>query len=437
MKYYIYGQGTNGLGIADFLDIYCSGIEYIFIDDNIKAHSFEVLYSQITQKDIVLVASTKHFKKIAAKLEEKGICYTDGVKWCGDFINELIAKIKIERQKSIKYIGIILTCWENENKFVGIDENLKEMGNEIIYFVFTKALYDKYKNKGICIFAPHSILEEVVNVDLMLTVNGDATSRRVASINFTHGFQGMSVFPFEEINYDLMKETLSKLNYYICSSKRIQSVNQKYLEFYGAETQLLPLGYMPVDNYFDIYQEYLKNHLVKFDYVLIAFSFPIRISKYKTLIKAIRNANKKAIICPHPTYEKSVYDEIKELVDNKNVFLNKSFPNRWEMFAQSCCLITECSSVGYTYSLTTAKPTIIFYENRAIYFDENLASGYFDDKIHFFCENAESLTKTINGIEGFIQEYQQRIEKYRKEECFFFGKSKEKILEWICQFLDK
>lgn len=148
VKYFIYPQGVNGVSIAEFIDIYYRGIKYFFIDDKDSTKTFDKCLAKIGKQDIVLNASSRYYDNLANKLEENNLNYINGIKWCGDYINNKIAEIKRESNK--QFIGIVISNQFIENHFVDIDRDLKNLGYEIIYCVFTRELYDKYIKKGLC-----------------------------------------------------------------------------------------------------------------------------------------------------------------------------------------------------------------------------------------------------------------------------------------------
>ncbi|MDY4427245.1 MAG: CDP-glycerol glycerophosphotransferase family protein [Helicobacter sp.] len=437
VKYFIYPQGANGVSIAEFIDIYYRGIKYFFIDDKDSSKSLDKSLAKIGKQDIVLNASSRYYDKLANKLEENNLNYINGIKWCGDCINNKITEIKRETNK--QFIGIVISNQFIENHFVGIDRDLKNLGYEIIYFVFTRELYDKYIKKGLCFFAPHSILEEIVGMDLMILANGEPTSDKVVSVDLTHGYQGMSIIPFMQIDNFFMYKALSKLNYKIAGSKRICDIDRQYFDSLGVDTKILPCGYLKLDKDSLEYEEYMKqyppSYVIDEEYVIIAFTFCNDLNIYKLLIKAISKAQKKIVILPHPVFAEEILKKLEHVIKDNGIFLKKDFNSKMEIFALSCCLITDCSSMGYTYPLTTKKPTIIFSKDRDRYFESNHSRGYFDTRIHYFCSDSEEVEIVLKEIAKNKQNYENRIVDYRKNECFHFGNSKKQLLAWIDKYL--
>ncbi|KPH50235.1 hypothetical protein HPU229336_03825 [Helicobacter pullorum] len=429
MSYFVYPSGINGTSVAKFMKIYYNQRECYCLDDQNNVDSLNENLSKIGSQDIVLVASTRHYEEITNKLEKNNLNYINGIKWCGAFINGEIDKIK---QKNKKYIGIVISNHFIENHFVDIDIDLVKIGYEIIYFVFTEELYKKYSQKGICFFAPHSILEEIINVDLMILANGESTNSKVLSVDLTHGYQGMSIIPFMNVDNYFLHRALSRLDYKVVGCKRIQEIDQQYFNDLNVDTKLLPFGYLKLDSDYLKYKDYIEKYpVVSNEYVIIAFTFCDEVEIYQTLIGAIKRAGKKVIISPHPVFAIDILKKIKQNIQ-KRFYLKDDFNGKMEMFALSCCLITDCSSMGYTYPLTTEKPVIIFSKDKDKYFyAEDHRKNYFDKRIHYFCSNSEELISTINAIETNVQIYKKAINDYRKNECFNFSNSKKELLRWI------
>lgn len=438
MKYFIYPKAINGLSIADFLDIYFHGNQYYFIDDGDEAIALNSISKYIYPDDIVLVASTKNYENIVRKLQERNLCYMDGVSWCGKIINQLINK---QKEFGKKYVGIVISSHYIENNFANIDENLQQMGCGVIYFVFDKQLYEKYSSKGFCVLAPHSILEKIDSVDLMVLANGEATHSNVISVNLTHGFQGRSHAYFYREDGEVSR-MLSVLDYEVSGSKNIKAFNERYYKKYGAKTEALPLGYLKLDNDYKKYKKYLDTHfrdgLNCGEFVVLSFTFMNKehnIEKYRMLAKMLKDKKRKVVISPHPTHYENVMQKLTDLFDNQYIFFGNKFENRWEMFARSSCLVTDCSSVGYTYPIITGKPVVIFARDSQEYFKKAGNNGYFDERIHFFCSTEDELCQIIERIPNISKEYVKVIENYRKDECFNFGCSEKKITDWIVKKL--
>lgn len=436
MKYFIYPKAINGLSIADFLDIYFCDNQYCFIDDGDESITLDLIVKDICQDDVVLVASTKNYENIAKKLQERNLRYLDGISWCGEVINQLINE---QKEPDRKYVGIVISSHYIESNFANIDENLLQMGYGVVYFVFDKNLYEKYSSKGLCMLAPHSILEKINSVDLMLLANGEATHSNVTSINLTHGFQGRSHAYFYKEDEDVAR-MLSVLDYEVSGSKNIKAFNEKYYKKYGAKTEALPLGYLKLDSDYKKYERYLE---ACFDcgcgeFVILSFTFMNKehnADKYRSLARALKENNKKVVISPHPTHYEIVMQELADVFDNQFIFSGNDFENRWEMFAKSICLVTDCSSVGYTYPIITGKPVIIFARDSQDYFKKAGNNGYFDERIHFFCSTEDDLCQMVERMPNISEEYTKAIESYRKNECFNFGCSEEKIVDWIVKKL--
>ncbi|CAM2803329.1 CDP-glycerol glycerophosphotransferase family protein [Helicobacter burdigaliensis] len=442
MRYFIYPKGVNGEGIGHILTLLEPKAEICFIDDNNKKDSLEVKVLEIDKNDLVLNASTKYYKEIQNKLSRYGISSLNGIEFCGKLLKETIEIYKKQNKYNF-YIGIVISNKYIEGHFVKIDEELSKLNFGIIYFVFTKELYEKYAQKSFCVLAPHTILETIDNVDMMLLANGEPTHKNVVSVDFTHGFQGSSVYLFDQnvFDKDFFYHVCSCLDYRICGAKKIEKVNKECFEKFESKTKSLRLGYMKLSKDYQEYCKFLQNKKrIDEEFVLLSFTYLDNLEIYKQIIEASLSLKKKVVISPHPVYaDKIIGNMQKDLKNNENVFLNTDFLSRFEMFARSFCLITDCSSMGYTYPLTTAKPTIVYTEDKEHYFSLKFGEEhYFDERLMFFCKGTKEIKSVFNQIELSIKQgdYQKKIEDYRNYECFNFYNAKEKTIEWIQEYFN-
>lgn len=67
--------------------------------------------------------------------------------------------------------------------------------------------------------------------------------------------------------------------------------------------------------------------------------------------------NLRALFKPHPVYADTMTTKIAEEFKEEKRFVCE-IDSKEELFYHSLCLVTDCSSMGYTYPLTTGKPTI-------------------------------------------------------------------------------
>lgn len=243
------------------LELYFPNESYTFIDDSEEKSSLVRLREHILQEDRILIASTLHYEKITQNLKQYHLTnYQNGILWCGKVLNDKLKAYK-QHQSFKKYIGLVVHKW-TEQHFVDLESRLKQAGYGVVYFAFYQELCEKYSKQNLCLFAAHSILEQVEEVDMILQTNAAPTSQKVISIDISHGFQGSLVYPF--MHYTLtekehLKYTYSTLNYIICGSKKIHKAYENFLPSMQAASKMLDTGYLKLDVDVQKYEEFSKN----------------------------------------------------------------------------------------------------------------------------------------------------------------------------------
>ncbi|RAX56900.1 hypothetical protein CCZ01_08140 [Helicobacter monodelphidis] len=438
-RFFIYPQGINGESVASVLSLLYPNCSLHFIDDSKEELSLEKQGKNIQANDKVFIASMNHFVTLSQKLEQNGIMnYENALQFCGKQLNKIILEYKLKNPANY-YVGIVLSNRFIQKHLVKLDEDLQQKGIKIIYFVFTQELYEKYSLKSLCILSPHAVLEEIDSVDLMVLANGESTHPKVKSLDLTHGFQGPMVFPFTEGQDEtFLKHAFSSINYVSCGSKKVHRAYEECFEDLGVSTEILDFGYPKLAQDYVEYESFIKNKTSEHNFVILAFTFLHDINIYIKLIQAILQAGKKAIFMPHPVFAYDLTKELKANFYDSRLLFREDFSSSLECFFHSLCLITDCSSMGYTYPLTTAKPVIVFAKDKEKFFSARLKNEhYFDKRIHYFCDNPSTLSDLIQEIESSQVDYQERIRDYRQNECFYFENSREIIFDWIMQFLTK
>lgn len=432
MQYYLYGKGVNGKSIASFLELYFPNQSYAFIDDSKEETSLANLYKQIKKEDRILIASTLHYEKMAQNLEQYGLSnYENGITLCGEIINNQLKEYK--RQYSFKkYVGLVVAHQRTEQHFADLESRLKDADYGVVYFAFCRGLYEKYAKGNFCLFAPHAVLEKIQEVDMMLLTNLAPTNQKVISIDITHGFAGSLVYPFIQFSpaeEEFLKYTYSTANYIVCGSKKIHKAYEEFFENIQEKPALLDTGYLKLDKDVQKYENFCKKQQEmgikpQNDIVIFAFTFFDDIERIVALIKECFKLNLRASFKPHPIFAEKLMPKISEAFVGENRFV-KNTESKEELFYHSLCLVTECSSMGYTYPLTTFKPSVCLNLS-------NVRGGghYYDKKLMYLCQDDE-IYQSLKNILQEQESYLSKVEWYRQNECFNFGNSSQKLLEQI------
>lgn len=438
MQYYLYGKGTNGEGIASFLELYFPNQSYAFIDDSKEETSLANLYKQIKKEDRILIASTLHYEKMAQNLEQYGLSnYENGITLCGEIINNQLKEYK--RQYSFKkYIGLARYTGDF---FLDLESRLKAIGYGVICFVDSQELYKKYNANSFCFFTPHAILEQIEEVDMFLIADIAPTNQKVITIDITHGFQGSLVYPFMRFSPTdkaFLKYAYSTTDYVVCGSKKIHKAYEEFFENIQEKPALLDTGYLKLDKDMQEYENFCKKQQEmgikpQNDIVIFAFTFFNETTRIVALIKECFELNLRAFFKPHPIYADKLMPKIQEAFVGENRFV-KNTESKEELFYHSLCLVTECSSMGYTYPLTTAKPSVCLDMNIGNWEDSKMES-YYEDKLMYLCQNDSEFCQSLKKILQEQESYPSKVEWYQQNECFSFQNARQNLIQQIQSIL--
>lgn len=435
MRYYIYPGGVNGKAVLSALEILDVENEYILIDDCFKEHNFTFLCDNIKDSEVVLIASKFNYEEFSNKLKEQKIYnFVNGIEWVGDKINSYIRK---QRNSDKKAIGVVFKQEMIIKNFYGIDKGLEKNGYELVYIVGTTELYNRYHNNHLCILAKDVVLEEVDSLDLIIVACGEPINPKVKSLNLTHGYQGVLHYPFmaySDSDKNFLRYAAERNTYVSCGGKKICRGYGEFFKHFNLENRAVGLGYLNLTQTYKDYNYFLeKNKNFNEDVIIIGFSFLTLEDHIKDLISGLLRMQKKIFIMAHPIFKKQVDEEIIPLFSNNTCFLHESdFESRNEIFARSIYLITDSSSVGYTYPLVTGKRCIVWIKNKEEYWHNKMGEEhYFDPRLHLLSSNVQEVLEIIDEIPSSAVEFRNVVQKYREQECFYFYDSREKTLEFI------
>ncbi|WP_304400182.1 CDP-glycerol glycerophosphotransferase family protein, partial [Helicobacter rodentium] len=141
----------------------------------------------------------------------------------------------------------------------------------------------------------------------------------------------------------------------------------------------------------------------------------------------------KVIFRPHPSLVKSAMYEMiyREFCDKEWFIYDTSSRLSVEVMYSSLCLIGDYSSLVYTYSLCTLKPTILIAPKESL---QNTYKGisFYNPILHICAQTAQDIYKALECInQENKQERAKRIKEYREKEVFNLGHSSEFIADFI------
>ena len=428
---YIYPKATNGEMVALFLNFYFPKESIAFIDDSLQETSLESLKNNIKQEDRVFVCSTLHYEKLMNNLKQCGIANVfNGIVWCGEVLN---TKLKHYKSKSNfkKYIGLVENGVD-EKCFVDLDLRLKSMGFGLVYLCASLDIYKKYNvDNNVCFLAYHTILEQIEELDMILMTEGQPTHNNVIGIDVTHGFQGPLVYPYNGhtlADKEHLFYTYSMLDYIVVPAQKIHNAYKNLFREMRVDTKLLDTGYLKLDRDMETYKNYVitqeqKGIKEQRDIVIFAFTFLYDIQRLKVLMEQVFALGFRVFYQPHPIFLGCVMPKILESFGANEQFLYNW--DKMEAFYHSICLVTECSSVGYTYPLTTCKPSICLRDKDFTVTQEELmregGGDYYEEKLMYLCNEDKDLSKVLGEIMQTQTMYHQKVQDYRLKECFNFG----------------
>jgi CDP-glycerol glycerophosphotransferase (TagB/SpsB family) len=197
-------------------------------------------------------------------------------------------------------------------------------------------------------------------------------------------------------------------------------------------------GYLKLDYMYKKIKIKKLRKIKKNKTILIAPGYSLNYKKYsmytklKKIIFNLINVNKyRVIFRPHPLdltnkgQKKFVYEIINQFKKYKNFKEDLSVS-----YSSSCLkskiLITDISSIAYTYAFANEKTVIFFSKNESLLKkDKFLKINYIKDrnKIGVICINSNKITTAIKKIEKNYNIYVSRIKSLRKKRIHYFNQS--------------
>lgn len=431
-NFVIYPKGHNGERLGWLLETLYPECEILYIDDSSPETSLEGQKENIKPDSLVLLTSTKHEKLLQERIKTFGIANIyNGIDFGANEIKKRLIEIRKIDPKQ-KQIGIMMTCITGEAHMFGIDEALKENGNSIIYFVPNKTMWDRYREKGVCFIVSSAILEKINSLDMMIINNGEWTSPDVMTIDLTHHFQGVSYIALESgTDWEYFIQGVKNTNFTLCGSPKIVNVYQEFFDKFGLKSKPLPLGYPKLDS--DI-KRYESKDRITDNLVFFAFNDLVSIENIISLAKLLLEGGYRVCYSPHPATSSDEETEMirKYFASENGFFILPKHQDKMELFGESICCLSDSSSLGYTFPLTTLKPCVIIGDDE--YMSKSFGKEhYFEPPLHIFCDDISKIKFIVDEIKINQESYRRKIKNYRDKNCFNLGKSKEAILDWILE----
>lgn len=438
-NFVIYPSGYNGRRIGLNLEILFPQSNILYIDDSQESTSLSSQHHRIDSSFEVMIVSSNHAEILKSKLCELGITKTsDGLSYCAKEINKRIADFKT--LYSFKKIVALSIVNQTEIKhLVDLDNELRNRGVGIVYFVSPHISIEEFEKKGLVFILSESLVEQIDELDMILTTGGTWVNEKVMAVDMTHHYQGALHFPFTEgLDWDSVRRGYINVDYVLCGSKKIERSYRELFKFLDLNTQTLALGYPKLEGDIECYHSCSRGDQ-EANGVVLAFNYLMESNHIIPLAQAIIQTGYKVYYLPHPTNadrnETALIGEFFK--DNKRFFIIENSLDRMTIFHQSFCCLSDVSSMGYTFPLTALKPCVIITGNTEEYFAKRIGNEhYFEPDLHLPCRDYIELPNVLMKIKQDEEGYQKRIKGYREENCFNLGRAREKIIDWLLEKLE-
>lgn len=176
--------------------------------------------------------------------------------------------------------------------------------------------------------------------------------------------------------------------------------------------------------------------------ILIAINNKENIEIIQNLLKQIeRDENYfldfKIIFRPYPGYKNDKdFLKLKDMFQDKPWFVyDESEKLEAETMKGCCVLIGDYSSLVWTFPLTTLKPSILLFKDKAILENSYGDVRFFNPLLHFSASNVEEVLQAIEQSKQNCKQRADEIFQYREREVFNLGNSSKFIADFIIQKL--
>lgn len=356
-------------------------------------------------------------------------------------------------------VAFLVTGLPHSEHFGGIAKELICSGEKVIFLVSNQKLKQAYKNH----FPDSPVL--LARVDLIEYLNffsvGHATTHYIrfhSDVVSILNSQGL-LDPIQNYYYsnrqkaDSLIGARTAIDYLVAHTQSMFDAYKKLLNPVPNPLKIIKGGYPSLDSYIREYKAF-NNDLEKEEKTLIVgFTIshvesssieeecdicglsPRLINELiETLLEKYR-----VVFRPHPESDKSLWmeDIVNHFSSRPNFIYDTSARLSPALMNEALTLITNQSSIGQTFPLTTCKKSIIYIPNQDFYHEmESIGAGIVNEKIHYLAHCKEDILKAIHKIE-MDKTAKEEIEEYRSKEIFNLGESNRAIASFIKEILDR
>lgn len=239
------------------------------------------------------------------------------------------------------------------------------------------------------------------------------------------------------LDYIFTSSLISK-NYFLNKFKEYK-IQQK--------TKIINTGYLKLDHMHNKTKKVTsaKSILIAPGFSLCYKQLNMSVKLEKIFFKVLNTTEKNIIYRPHPldlTHKGNqiLTNKIKEkYINNKRFFFDNSV-SYLKSYNCSELLITDLSSIAYTYAFSTEKPVIFFSKNEKLLQSMNLHKlNYFKDrnKIGLVSHNENDLIDTLKKIKSLYYFYKIRIKSLRSKRIEHFQEATSKTSDFITKIIEE
>jgi hypothetical protein len=357
----------------------------------------------------------------------------------------------LNKKKNIMFYFPVKIYQENLIKLI----NKLKKKNLTIFLIYNLNSREEIKNYPNSFFLDFSYLKFIPFNKLFLnSINLFVTSYvayvfppKSKNIYISH-----DIYDAPMVNKNIEKIIFNKLKIldYIFASSLISKnyFLNKFKEYkIQQQTKIINTGYLKLDH---IHNKTRK--ITNSKSILIAPGFSLCYKQLnmsekleKIFFKILNTTEKNIIYRPHPldiTHKGNqvLTTKIKEkYLNNKRFFFDNSI-SYLESYNNSQLLITDLSSIAYTYAFSTEKPVIFFSKNEKLLRSINLYKlNYFKDrnKIGLISNNENSLIDALKKINSLYYFYKKNIKSLRSKRIEHFQKATAKTSDFITKIVEE
>ena len=236
-----------------------------------------------------------------------------------------------------------------------------------------------------------------------------------------------------------------KIDYIFSSSEILNNFFKKRFQKYELKKKpnLINTGYLKLDL---IYKRVFRKNKKIIEKILIApvyskankkFTLSDKLDEIIDLI--LKGSNYEVIYRPHPldlTSQGSVklLEKITTKYKNNRRFILDTNSDYTKSFINSDVMLTDLSTIAYTYSFSSLKPVLFFNKNFLGLSKQQFFNSYFfkDRKIiGKVIKNPKDIVRYMNKLNLKLTIYKKKIFKLRKKRIKYFGISENRTLYWL------